>query len=126
VNEARIGDRWLITSAEDDRDQVELELTCPRIPCSTFRGWVGEKGWLKMFTLVARPGAYFKVIKPGTIGAGDSITVSRRREHDVTVSLVYRATTTERDLLPRLLAAGDDLPKDLRELVATRSGFDLF
>jgi MOSC domain-containing protein YiiM len=126
VNEARIGDRWLITSAEDHRAQVELELTCPRIPCSTFRGWVGEKGWLKMFTLVARPGAYFKVIKPGTIGAGDSITVSRRREHDVTVSLVYRATTTERDLLPRLLAAGDDLPKDLRELVATRSGFDLF
>jgi MOSC domain-containing protein YiiM len=79
-----------------------------------------------MFTLVARPGAYFKVIKPGTIGAGDSITVSRRREHDVTVSLVYRATTTERDLLPRLLAAGDDLPEDLRELVTARSGFDLF
>jgi MOSC domain-containing protein YiiM len=126
VNEARIGDRWLISGAEDDRDQVELELTCPRIPCSTFRGWVGEKGWLKMFTLVARPGAYFRVIRPGRIGAGDSITVSRRREHDVTVSLVYRATTTERDLLPRLLAAGDDLPEDLRELVTARSGFDLF
>jgi MOSC domain-containing protein YiiM len=133
VNDARIGDRWRIGPAaaltsddEDDHGIVELEVTCPRIPCSTFRGWVGEKGWLKTFTEVARPGAYLKVIKPGTIGAGDAIMISRRRDHDVTMSLVYRATTTQRDLLPRLLAAGDDLPEELRQKVAERSGFDLF
>lgn len=123
VNDARLGDRWLIGTGPD---ALELEVTCPRIPCSTFRGWVGEKGWLRLFTEVARPGAYLRVVRPGTVGAGDPITISRRRDHDVTIALVYRATTTERDLLPRLLAAGDDLSDELRQLVAERGGFDLF
>lgn len=119
VNDARLGERWRIG------DQLVLQVTSPRIPCSTFRGWVGEQGWLKIFTEAARPGAYFRVITPGTVGAGDPITVVRRPEHEVSVSLVYRATTTERHLLPELLAAGDDLPEELRQLVAQRSGFDL-
>jgi len=119
VNDARLGERWRIG------DHVVLEVTSPRIPCSTFRGWVGEKGWLKIFTQAARPGAYFRVITPGTVGAGDPITVVRRPDHEVSVSLVYRATTTERELLPGLLAAGDDLPDELRQLVADRAGFDL-
>lgn len=132
VNEARIGERWLIGSGsgaggevEDDHGPVELEVTGPRIPCSTFRGRMGERGWLRTFTEVARPGAYFAVIRPGTIAAGDPITISRPRDHDVTVSLVYRAITTERHLLPQLLAAGEDLDDELREMVATQSGFDL-
>jgi MOSC domain-containing protein YiiM len=119
VNDARLGERWRIG------DQLVLEVTSPRIPCSTFRGWVGEKGWLRIFTLAARPGAYFRVITPGTVGAGDPITVVRRPDHEVNVSLVYRATTTQRDLLPSLLAAGDDLPDELRQLIADRAGFDL-
>lgn len=119
VHDARLGERWQIG------DALVLEVTSPRIPCSTFRGWVGEKGWLKIFTEAARPGAYFRVIAPGTVGAGDPITIVRRPDHDVTVRLVYRATTTERELLPRLLAAGDDLPDELRQIVADRGGFDL-
>lgn len=38
VNEARVGERWRVGA------EVELAVTAPRIPCSTFRGWVGEKG----------------------------------------------------------------------------------
>ena len=49
----------------DRRPTSSSQVTSPRIPCSTFRGWVGEKGWLKMFTADARPGAYLKVITPG-------------------------------------------------------------
>ncbi|SDS97193.1 MOSC domain-containing protein [Microlunatus soli] len=123
VNQARIGERWQIG---EPADGVELEVTCPRIPCSTFRGWVGEKGWLKTFTEVARPGAYLRVVRAGTVGAGDPITISRPRDHDVTISKVYRATTTERHLLPELLAAGDDLSDELRQIIADRGGFDLF
>jgi len=109
VNDARMGERWRIG------DTLVLQVTCPRIPCSTFRGWVGEKGWLKTFTQVARPGAYLSVVTPGEIKAGDEITVIHRPDHDVTVSLVYRATTGSRELLPRLLAAGDDLIDEIRE-----------
>jgi MOSC domain-containing protein YiiM len=111
VNEARIGERWRIGP------EVELQVTAPRIPCSTFRGWVGERGWVKMFTADARPGAYLRVIKPGLIRAGDQIEVTHRPEHDVTVSLVFRAELTDRDLLPRLLAAGDSLHPSTRDAV---------
>ncbi len=109
--EARIGEQWRIGP------EVELQVTGPRIPCSTFRGWVGEQGWLKMFTADARPGAYLKVIAPGTIKAGDRIQVTHRPEHDVTVSLVFRAETTDRELLPQVLAAGDALHPSTRSAV---------
>jgi MOSC domain-containing protein YiiM len=96
-------------------------VTTPRIPCSTFRGWIGEKGWARIFTAAGRPGAYLSVITPGTISAGDPIEVVHRPNHDVTISLAFRATTTERALLPRLLAAGDDLDPALRRAVNSRS-----
>jgi MOSC domain-containing protein YiiM len=111
VSDARIGERWRIGP------DVELEVTAPRIPCSTFRGWVGEQGWLKMFAADARPGAYLKVISPGSIRAGDRIEVAHRPDHDVTISLVFRAELTDRDLLPRLLAAGDHLHPETRAAV---------
>jgi MOSC domain-containing protein YiiM len=38
VNDARVGEVWRIG------DRVELRVTDPRIPCSTFRGWTGETG----------------------------------------------------------------------------------
>jgi MOSC domain-containing protein YiiM len=109
VAEARVGERWRIGA------EVEVVVTAPRIPCSTFRGWVGEKGWVKLFTADARPGTYLRVLHPGTIQAGDPITVLHRPDHDVTVSLYFRSQLTERDLLPRLLAAGDDLPAGTRK-----------
>ena len=109
VAEARVGERWRIGA------KVEVAVTAPRIPCSTFRGWVGEKGWVKLFTADARPGTYLRVLRPGTIQAGDPITVLHRPDHDVTVSLYFRSQLTERDLLPRLLAAGDDLPAGTRK-----------
>jgi MOSC domain-containing protein YiiM len=121
VADARIGERWRI-----GRD-VELEVTAPRIPCSTFRGWVGEEGWLKMFTVEARPGAYLKVIAPGSISGGDPIVMTHRPDHDVTVSLVFRAELIDRDLLPSLLAAGDHLHPSTRAAVdkhLARAGVD--
>jgi MOSC domain-containing protein YiiM len=110
VDDARIGERWHIGS-------VQLQVTCPRIPCSTFRGWVGEAGWLKLFTEAARPGAYFAVVTPGSLEAGQPIEVVHRPAHEVTISLMFRALTTERELLPALAAAGDDLPDEIRRLL---------
>ncbi|MDT4934604.1 MAG: hypothetical protein QOK11_2496 [Pseudonocardiales bacterium] len=119
VNEALIGERWLIG------DTVVLQVTSPRIPCSTFRGWVGETGWLKIFTEVARPGAYLRVVTPGLVAAGDRIEVVHRPEHRVTVSLVYRALTVERDLLRQLRPAWDELDEETRELVAANETITL-
>ena len=103
VNEARIGERWVVG------DEVVLQVVSPRTPCATFRGGMGEKGWLKTFTADARPGAYLSVLSPGVIRAGDPVRVVHRPDHEVTVSLMFRAFTTDRHLLPSLLPAGDDL-----------------
>lgn len=112
VNDARLGETWRIG------DEVEVCVTGPRIPCSTFRGWVGEAGWLKTFTGIARPGAYLSIAKPGKVGAGDPVVVVERPDHEITVALVYRALTTERELLPRLLEADEYLDDELRQIVA--------
>ncbi|MEV2216288.1 MOSC domain-containing protein [Streptomyces sp. NPDC050997] len=103
VSGALIGERWRIGA------EVVLEVTCGRIPCRTFQGHLGERGWVKRFTRKGAPGAYLRVIRPGEIRAGDPIEVVHRPEHDVTVALQFRAVTTERELLPRLLPAGEAL-----------------
>jgi MOSC domain-containing protein YiiM len=103
VSGALIGERWRIG------DRVVLEVTCGRIPCGTFQGHMGERGWVKRFTRKGAPGAYLRVIEPGGIRSGDPVEIVHRPDHDVTVALQFRAVTTERTLLPRLLAAGDAL-----------------
>lgn len=118
-NDARLGEIWRIGEV------VELQVTSPRVPCATFRGWVDEPGWLKLFTADARPGAYFRVLVPGSISSGDPVTVVRRPDHDVSVSLAYRAMIGEPELLPSLAAAGDDLVDELAEMVRDRQTITL-
>ena len=100
---ARIGERWRVGSA------LVLEVTSPRIPCRTFAGWLGEHGWIRSFTRAVRPGAYLRVIEPGSVQHGDAIAVVSRPAHDITVGVVFRALTREPLLLERVLAA-DALP----------------
>ena len=113
VTRAHIGERWRIG------DTVVLEVACPRIPCRTFAGWLGDVGWVKTFTRAARPGAYLRVIEPGSIRTGDPVTVVSRPDHDVTLEVVFRALTLEPELLPRLLAA-DALGQEAKDQARRR------
>ncbi|MCC3654336.1 MOSC domain-containing protein [Streptomyces sp. S07_1.15] len=114
VNGALIGERWRI-----GRDVV-LEVSCPRIPCATFQGWLERDGWIRRFTEAALPGAYLRVIKPGDIRAGDPMEIVHRPGHQVSVALVFRAVTREPELLP-LLPAADALPEELKDLAGRRT-----
>ncbi|WP_031065617.1 MOSC domain-containing protein [Streptomyces sp. NRRL WC-3742] len=116
VNGALIGERWRIGTGG-----VVLEVSCPRVPCSTFQGWLERAGWIKRFTEAALPGAYLRVIEPGEIRAGDAIEIVRRPGHGVTVALAFRALTREPELLP-LLVGVEELPEEARELVRRRVG----
>ncbi|MDN3294854.1 MOSC domain-containing protein [Streptomyces ficellus] len=109
VNAALIGERWRIGSAV-------LEVASGRIPCRTFAGWLDERGWVKRFTRRAAPGPLLRVVEPGDIRAGDAIEVVHRPDHDVTVEVAFRACTLQRELLPRLLGAGEALDPELREV----------
>ncbi|MEV5123886.1 MOSC domain-containing protein [Streptomyces decoyicus] len=116
VTGARIGERWRVGP------QLLLEVTSPRIPCRTFHGWLGERGWLKRFTQAAVPGAYLRVIEAGEIRAGDAVDVVHRPDHEVTIELMFRALTSRRELLPRLLDAGGALPEEARRKALKYAG----
>jgi MOSC domain-containing protein YiiM len=103
VTGALIGETWRIGSAL-------LQVSRPRFPCVVFQNWLEEPHWVKRFTDDGRPGAYLRVLEEGELGAGDDIVVEDRPDHDVTVSLVFRARTTDRTLIPRMLDA-PQLPK---------------
>ena len=116
VSAALIGERWQVGG-----DGVVLEVSAPRIPCTTFARAMGERGWIKTFTKAAKPGAYLRVLSPGTVQAGDAISVIHRPDHAVTVALVFRAETLEPELLPQILAA-DALPDEAKEKARRRIG----
>lgn len=74
-----IGDRFAIGS-------VLLEVTYHRTPCMTLGAKLGDPRWVKRFHRANRPGAYCRVIKPGTLTAGDTVTITPYAGERVTVS----------------------------------------
>jgi len=87
LNEARIGEQWRIG------EQVVVEVASPRTPCQTFARWVGgvdERGWVKRFSDERRLGAYLRVVRTGSIRAGDAVVVVHSPDSSETVRSVYR------------------------------------
>ena len=109
VNEALVGERWRIGTAL-------FEVASIRIPCSVFANWMGLSGydnarWIRRFTAVGRPGPYLRVLEEGELAAGDEVGVEHRPDHGVTVSTMFRALTTNLELLPELLAVEGLVPE---------------
>ncbi len=50
-----------------------LEVTAPRIPCSTLATTMGDAKFAKTYMQASRPGIYFRVIRIGTVTRGDEI-----------------------------------------------------
>ncbi|HEX4190886.1 MAG TPA: MOSC domain-containing protein [Marmoricola sp.] len=101
LNAALIGEVWRVGTSL-------LQIAHVRIPCLTFKGWMGYSGydaqaWVKRFVLAGRPGPYFRVLEEGVVQAGDQIEVVERPETGVTVAEMYAAVTIRPQLLPRLL-----------------------
>lgn len=109
VTGARIGERWQVGS-----HGLVLEVTSPRTPCRTFAKFLDIRGWMKTFTEAATPGAYLRVIHPGTVQAGDEVELVSRPDHEITVGMVFRAIMGEPELLPHLLVA-DALPDKIKQ-----------
>lgn len=82
-----------------------LEVTQPRIPCATLAKHLGDPTMVRRFAKARRPGAYFRIIEPGDVGAGDPVELVSRPDHGVTVELVYDALLHDHALAPRALEA---------------------
>jgi MOSC domain-containing protein YiiM len=101
LNAALVGEVWRVGTAL-------LQIAHVRIPCHTFKGWMGYSGydataWVKRFVLAGRAGPYFRVLEEGVVQAGDAIEVVERPGTDVTVAELFAAVTIRPQLLPRLL-----------------------
>jgi MOSC domain-containing protein YiiM len=97
VNDALVGERWQIGT-------LVLEVSEPRIPCWRLGVRMNDKMFPRTFTAAMRPGAYFRLIVEGEVGAGDEIQVIERPNHNVSIREVFRIYTRDHDEAQRLLA----------------------
>ncbi len=97
ISSALIGEVWQLGSAL-------VQITAPRIPCVTFKSWLGEPQWVKRFAAAGKPGAYLRVLAEGTVRAGDGLIVLSRPDQAVTVTESMQAYYGDREIMRRLLA----------------------
>jgi len=121
VNAALIGEQWRVGTAL-------LEVTKVRTPCKVFAGFMAQTGhdaagWIKRFTRDGRPGPYLRVLEEGVVQSGDPVVVEHRPDHDVSVAMVFRALTTERELTAQVLGA-QALAESVREILVARAPRD--
>jgi len=81
--EFNIGDRLHLGS-------VILEVSAPRIPCSTLATRMGDPQFVKRFRYTERPGLYCRVIAEGEVKAGVDVTVQQSEGEAVGVIEVFR------------------------------------
>ena len=97
VTGALLGETWRLGGA------VLVQVTAPRIPCVTFQAWLDEPQWVRRFAAARRPGAYLRVLQPGTVAAGDPVEVVSRPAEAVTIAESMAAYYGDRDLMRRVL-----------------------
>jgi MOSC domain-containing protein YiiM len=81
--ECYIGDRFLVGS-------VILEVTAPRIPCSTLSARMGDRMFVKRFMRAERPGLYCRVVRGGEVRAGEAVQLERYDGGHVLAVEVFR------------------------------------
>ena len=116
VNAAFVGERWRIG------DDLELEVSIPRVPCFKLAARMGDPRFVKRFGEALRPGPYLRILTEGTVAAGDRIAVTHRPSHDIRIVDVTRIYLFERERLGELLAApelGEEWIAWIHEQLAT-------
>jgi MOSC domain-containing protein YiiM len=120
VTGALIGEIW-------DLGTARVQVTAPRIPCAVFAGWMDERHWVKRFADARRPGAYLRVLREGTVGAGDRLDVVSRPAERVTIAESMAAYYGDAALMRRLLRvegrglAWDDIAPGVLDRAAASS-----
>ncbi|ADU48877.1 MOSC domain-containing protein [Intrasporangium calvum] len=94
---ALIGEVWRL-------GEVVLRVEVPRIPCATFAGHLGVRGWVRRFGDAGRTGAYLSVVTPGVIEPGVTVEVERP-DHDIDLLLSFRAALGDLEAATRVLEA---------------------
>ncbi|MBB4635420.1 MOSC domain-containing protein [Longimicrobium terrae] len=86
LSAALVGERWSVGS-------TVLEIAQPRMPCFKLGLRVGDAHFPRRFQRAGRPGAYFRVVQEGEVGAGDAVRVLERPDHGITLRYMTEVLT---------------------------------
>jgi MOSC domain-containing protein YiiM len=113
--DVRIGEHWRIGSCE-------LVVTEPRVPCFKLAARFQRPDMIRRFLSSRRTGFYFRVLRPGELGAGDEVELLERDESAISVADVVElfATKARDHELARRALATESLPEGWRIWVAER------
>ncbi len=78
-----IGDRLHVGS-------VILEVTAPRIPCSTLAARMKDAQFVKHYRRAERPGLYCRVIQEGAVKAGDQVSIEKHAGETLSIGQAFR------------------------------------
>jgi MOSC domain-containing protein YiiM len=104
--------------------EVTLQVTAPRIPCSTFAARMKDPHWIKRFRQAERPGLYCRVLQEGLIKTGAPVSFEAYQGETLSLLEMYRDFYTKnksRELILRHLRAPiairdrQDLEKELQK-----------
>lgn len=112
----RIGDRFQI-------NDVLLEITFARMPCSKLGARMGDPGFVKRFAEASRPGVYTRVLNPGVLMVNDPVTFIPASSDYPTVNELFTLYYTK-DRDPELIRRGLAAPIGERDKGAFRSWLD--
>jgi MOSC domain-containing protein YiiM len=108
--------------------EVTLQVTSPRIPCSTFATRMGDPQWVKKFRAAERPGIYVRVIRDGSVSTGEEVRVEKYSGKTISLIEMYRdyyeSDKTEETIqklldAPVAIRARKDYEKELAALKKT-------
>jgi len=116
-SELNIGDRLRVGTCE-------LVVTHPRLPCYKLELRLGQPDAIKRFLASERSGIYFKVARPGEVGADDKIELLERDPRKLTVRDAARLYTEKTPDLEMLNVASNhpQLPASWRERFSKKLG----
>jgi len=114
-SDVRIGDRFRIGSAL-------FEVSQPREPCFKLGMRMNDPGFIKMFLQSLRTGFYLRVINPGDVMPGQTISLDAPADRSLTVRETVRLKHFDRDNVNglRLAASLHALSPSWREEFAER------
>ena len=118
-----IGDRLHVGS-------VILQVSAPRIPCSTLAARMGDPQFVKKYRQAERPGLYCRVIREGTVQTGNEVKVESYKGETLSILQMFRdyyeKDKSEETLrlhlrAPIAIRARKETEEDLKKLLSKRS-----
>jgi MOSC domain-containing protein YiiM len=107
--------------------ELTLQVTAPRIPCSTFATRMGDPQWVKRFRHAERPGLYCRVINEGFVRTNEPVSTEKYVGETISIVDMFREyyeknkseATLRRHLnAPIAIRARRDLEQELQKLLS--------